>query len=63
LEKLVGEGGIVVVVVVAVALDFAATPLFQTSFFPLLMQVNLIPLVVRVNPALRHAELGCSASA
>ena len=54
---------VVVVVVAAVVPVLVATPLLHTSFFPLLIQVNLIPLVVRVNPALRHAELGFSASA
>ena len=37
---------------VGVAVDFGATaaPLFQTNFFPLLMQVNFLPLAVAVVP-------------
>jgi hypothetical protein len=31
-----------------------ATPLFQTSFLPDLMQVNFLPLAVAVAPALVH---------
>jgi hypothetical protein len=31
-----------------------ATPLFQTSFVPDLMQVNFFPLAVAVVPALLH---------
>jgi hypothetical protein len=31
-----------------------ATPLFQTSFVPNLMQVNFFPLAVAVVPALLH---------
>lgn len=41
-----------------VALGAAAlrkgTPLFQTNFFPLLMQVNFMPLKVFAEPAIEH---------
>ena len=49
----VGEGvGVGVGVGVTAGTGFAiATPLFQTSFLPLLMQVYFLPLAVAVAPA------------
>jgi hypothetical protein len=39
-----------------------ATPLFQTSFFPDLMQVNFLPATVVVLPALVHLAPGLTAA-
>jgi hypothetical protein len=47
--------GVVVGVGVGVGVGFTiATPLFQTSFLPDLMQVNFFPAAVAVDPALVH---------
>ena len=48
------EEGIGVGVGVATGAAFTATPLFQTSLLPDLMQVNFLPLAVAVVPALLH---------
>jgi hypothetical protein len=34
--------------------DFVATPLLQTIFLPLLIQVNLVPLKVLLDPTFEH---------
>jgi hypothetical protein len=51
--------GVEVGVGVATGLGFGAatfTPLFHTSFLPLLMQVYFLPAMVEVAPSLLHTE-------
>ena len=60
----VGEGvgsgvGVRVAIGVGVSVGFGAataTPLFHTSFLPLLMQVYFLPALVEVAPSLLHIE-------
>jgi hypothetical protein len=42
---------------------FIATPLFQTSFVPDLMQVNFLPATVEVAPTFVHFAPGLGAAA
>jgi uncharacterized membrane protein YdfJ with MMPL/SSD domain len=62
-----GEGVGVGVVVpegvgVAVGLVGTTTPLFHTSFFPLLMQVYFLPADVEVAPSFEHVEPALTAA-
>ena len=62
----VGVGvGIAVALGVGVTTGFGfaiATPLFQTSFFPLFTHVYFLPLEVEVAPALEHFVPGVTAA-
>ena len=59
----VGDGEGVGVGVATGAGFFIATPLFQTSFVPDLMQVNFLPEAVAVDPAFVHLAPALGAAA